>query len=127
MMKWLPWFIVGIVVASRAACAAACSLQDIEVRQANWHREMESYIRIVGELYNGCSDAVGVELQAVFRDKAGQVVTVMEFWPASTRNIAAKETYAFSFLQSNEQPAALQSNEQPAAGMSIKIIDVKRW
>jgi hypothetical protein len=117
-LKWLHRFVVGIVVASRVASAAACSLQDIEIRQANWRREFESYIRIVGELYNGCSDAVGVELQAVFRDKAGQVVVVEEFWPANTRNIAAKDIYAFSHVA---------RNDQPIEAMSIKIIDVKRW
>jgi hypothetical protein len=93
------------VVACRATGVAACSVQDIEVRQ-----ETERFI--VGELYNGCSDAVGarVKLQAVFRDKTGQVVIVREFWPASTRNVAAKNTYAFSNFDVGDPPVATMSS-----------------
>jgi hypothetical protein len=96
------------ILTSRAAALigeVACSVQDIEVRQ-----ETERFI--VGELYNGCSDAVGarVKLQAVFRDKTGQVVIVREFWPASTRNVAAKNTYAFSNFDVGDPPVATMSS-----------------
>ena len=100
--------------------AAGCSLQDIEVRQSNWHMERDNDIRVVGEIYNGCADAIGVELQAVFRDKAGQVMIVDEFWPARRRNIAAKDTYAFETIE-------IEDSIQAVSTLSIKVIDLKRW
>src|SRR4051794_7781529 len=94
--------------------AGACSMRNIEIRQSDWHRE-GGYIRVVGELYNGCSDAAGVKLQAVFRDKAGRVILVSSFWPHSNRNIASQDTYAFSHLK---------KGGRSAESMTVRVTEV---
>jgi Superinfection immunity protein len=75
-----------------------CALSDFSLEQTNWHRESAEFVRIVGELVSNCSEPAGVQLQVVFRDKDGKVVTTEEFWPASTRNIVPHSDYPFSML-----------------------------
>jgi hypothetical protein len=63
--------------------------------------------RVVGEVRNNGGVPMGVELRVVVRDAQGRIVRVDDFWPASARNVAPGETYAFStFLESSPGDAA---------------------
>jgi hypothetical protein len=95
-----------------------CGPSDFSIKQANWHRESSEFVRIVGELISNCSERAGVQLQAVFRDKDGTVVTTDEFWPASTRNIAAHANYSFSMLTRVGAQAVT---------LNILILEARRW
>lgn len=96
----------------------ACAPSDFSVKQASWHRENSEFVRIVGELTSNCSEPAGVQLQAAFRDKDGKVVTTDEFWPASTRNIAAHTEYPFSMLTRVGAQAAT---------LNVLILEARRW
>jgi len=119
MKRWHK-IVLGIILACHATGALACSISDIMVKQASWVRlgSQQQFLNVVGEIYNGCADAIGVHVQAVFRDNAGQVVTETEFWPASTRNIPAHTSFAF------EHPA---NGDRPVAAIELHVIDVNSW
>jgi len=77
-----------------SGAAWGCSPSDIKLTQYNWKKE-GSYMRIVGELVNNCTTSSKILLQAVFRQKTGDIVFVHEFYPASDRLIPPIEPYAF--------------------------------
>lgn len=95
-----------------------CGLSDFSLKQANWHRESFEFVRIVGELVSNCSEPSGVQLQVVFRDRDGKVVTTDEFWPASTRNIAAHASYPFSMITAVGAQAVT---------LNVRILEARRW
>jgi hypothetical protein len=95
-----------------------CLPSDILIRQADWHRETAEYVKVVGEMTNGCAELAGVQLQFTFRDGDGKVVDVSEPWPASTRNIPAKSSYPFAF--------SLRVDIH-AKSMDTKAIGVRHW
>jgi hypothetical protein len=111
-----PAIAVGVLLSTPAV--AVCRLDDIKIRQADWHPDMQPYVKVVGEILNTCSEPTGVQLQFTFRDGDGKVIEVQEMWPASTRNIAPNASYPFSF------PLAITGRPNT---MEAKVIEVKRW
>ena len=95
-----------------------CVPSDFSLKQANWHRESSEFVRVVGELVSNCSEPAGIQLQVVFRDKDGKVVTTEEFWPASTRNIPAHADYPFSVLTRVGAQAAT---------LNVRILESRLW
>lgn len=85
--------VVAIAVMVSGA-AGACSPTDIKLTQYNWKKE-GNFMRVVGELINNCPTPTKILLQAVFRMKSGEIVFVHEFAPASDREIAPGQPYAF--------------------------------
>lgn len=90
------------------------------MKQSSWIRKgsNQQFLEVVGEIVNRCADATGVQLQAVFRDGAGRVVTTSEFWPASIRNIPAGAAYAF------EHPA---DSDRPVSILELNVIETRKW
>lgn len=73
----------------------ACSPSDIKIKQADLIVGPYGY-RVVGELVNDCTEAIGVELHITLRDSVtGKVVTSTTDWPAKTNNIPPHSAYAF--------------------------------
>lgn len=103
--------IIGYVI------VPTCSKYEIEIRQIDW-RTSDIGVKVVGELFNGCSEDIGVELQLVFRDQNGHVVFAEYPWPASMDNIAARSAYPFMM----EFPI-----DQPFATMEAHVNKVSRW
>jgi hypothetical protein len=108
----------GLLVASPVE--AGCSVSDIQIKQATLiHRGSKGqFPTIVGELYNGCSEATGVQLHTTLLDKAGQVISARTEWPASTRNIPPRSLYAFELLVDEDRPAAT---------VQVEPVEVKVW
>ncbi len=113
------WLILSILLAT-PEIGFCCSPSDIQVKQSSWIRKgsNQQFLEVIGEIVNRCADATGVQLQAVFRDGAGRVVTTSEFWPASTRNIPAGGAYAF------EQPA---DGDRPVSVLELNVIETRKW
>lgn len=102
-----------------ASSWAACRTEDIEIRQADWHRLSSiDLVKIVGEFFNGCAEPIGVHLAFTFRDPGGLVVGVKELWPASIRNIEPKTAYPFE---------STVSVGLPASSMTVRVLEVRRW
>lgn len=112
----------SLVVAAAASWlfssgAFACSTADVVVKDWNWSTQLGWFV-IVGELTNNCPEPIGVQLHITFRDDFGAVVDTDELWPASTRNLAAGETYAFKDM--------VRANPRVKTA-ALKVLDVHRW
>lgn len=112
--------LVGLLMAFSMSEVLACSVSDIQIKQATLvHRGSGGQFPvIVGELYNGCSEATGVQLHTTLRDKAGQVISSSDPWPASTHNIPPKSSYAFELNASEDRPVAT---------VQVEPSEVKVW
>jgi hypothetical protein len=71
--------------------------------------------KLAGEVRNEGQEPMGVQLQAVIRDRSGRVVNTVEFWPASVANIEPGATFAFSYTL----------DCQPTDRVDVRIIDAK--
>lgn len=98
--------------------ASACGRDDITILQSNWRVDGD-YVRVAGELKNGCSAETGVQLQAIYRKTSGEIIHVSDFWPASTNNIRAGESFGFSTLE--------RLAKQGVGKVEIKAIAVREW
>ena len=76
-----------LALATSAYAQSACRISDITIKQNDWRIDSDGDVRLVGEIINNCSQAVGVELEHVARDADGKVVAHTTHWPASIRNI----------------------------------------
>jgi hypothetical protein len=77
------------------------SLSDIQILE--WHLDRESgRTRVVGELRNDGAVAMGVQLQAIARDKGGRIVDSAEWWPASVSNIPAGSSWPIGYTVSHK-------------------------
>jgi hypothetical protein len=97
------------LAADLPAGVATCSISDIQIKQATLvHRGSKSqFSLIVGELYNGCGAATGVRLHVTLRDKAGQVISASNPWPAGSNNIPPKSSYSFELPAEEDRPAVV--------------------
>jgi hypothetical protein len=110
---------LAILIIACSMPARACSLSDYVIKQADWHRlSPGGYFKIVGEVTNNCDEAAGVQLMIVFRDGAGKVTGVKEFWPASIRNIPAHSDYPFE--------TTMDGGEE-AKTMQASVIETRKW
>lgn len=98
--------------------ASACDRDDITIMQSNWRVDGD-YVRVAGELKNGCSAETGVQLQAIYRKSSGDIIHVSDFWPASTNNIRAGESFGFSTLE--------RLSKQGVGKVEVKVIAVRQW
>ena len=103
---------------SHSDAALACDRDDIAILQSNWRVDGE-YVRVVGELKNSCSTETGIQLQAIYRKSSGEIIHVTDFWPASTNNVRAGESFGFSTLQ--------RIANQGVASVDVKVIAVQQW
>jgi hypothetical protein len=113
-----PVFACAVIFACPVMAEAACLPKDIELKQVDWRRESKDWSKIVGEIVNRCSEETGVQLQVTFRDAAGKVVDVEEFWPAGTINISPGASYPFNLT------AALHST---SVKMESAVIQVRAF
>jgi hypothetical protein len=92
----------------------------MQIKQADLVRtgSQGQFSLIVGELINGCDDAVGVQFHITLRDNAGKVVSTSDPWPAGTHNIPPHSTYAFTV--NAEEP-------RPASSVKIDVTEVRKW
>ena len=102
--------------------AMACSLADIEVRQAEVIvGNRATYV--VGELANECSDETGVRIRITLRDDAGDVLLTGDFWPASGRNIPSRGRRGFTYVVSPVD----RSPKRRATSIAVEISAVRKW
>jgi hypothetical protein len=100
-----------------AGAHAACAVTDIEIKDWSWSRDA-GWFSVVGELVNNCAEPVGAQVQITFRDEAGKVVNIDESWPAGSRNIPARGTYAF---KTSSRAYATAKN------VAIRVMTVRQW
>lgn len=104
-----------------------CSASDIRISKTNAgmvdpcrSRSCPS-LKGVTTIFNGCPYPVGVQIQVVLEDAAGNALAVKDFWPASTRNLPQGES-----VVSLDYPIDL-SNPKAASSFAVKAVAVRRW
>lgn len=116
----LAWMMIPLSLGYISA-AFACSVSEIQIKQATLvHRGPSGrYSVVVGELFNGCSDAAGVQIHITLRDKAGQVISTGDSWPAGTHNIPPHTSYSFTVNADEEG--------RPAERLQVEVTEVHKW
>lgn len=119
-MKMPIWTTIVPFLMFGATASHACSAADIQIKQADLVRNSAGgeFSTVVGELVNDCDDATGVQLHITLRDQAGKVISTSDPWPASTHNIPAHSTYAFT-VNADER--------QPADKVQVDVTEVRKW
>lgn len=77
-------------------------------------------LKLLAHLKNNCAVAAGAQVKVVATDQAGNLVDTFEGWPASTRNIAPGEAYAFDF-------GPVLTYRKSMKNFSLQVIDAKVW
>jgi hypothetical protein len=97
---------------------SACRVPDISVEKVS--RRVDGDItRVTGQLVNKCPQAVGVRIKVSLNDATDSPVMVQDTWPAGTKNIPAKGTFAFESVMRNAPPAIVK--------VDVKVLEVKFW
>lgn len=107
---------VGIFATS-GAWAVECKTSDIHVdslKTANG----QIATRLIGRIINRCSEPTGVQVKFIFYGKSGDLVKVVDAWPASTSNVAPQSDFPFEFAI--EKVDAFTRVE-------ARVIRVERW
>lgn len=60
-------------------------------------RDINDTLYVIGEIRNKASVPLAPQLQAIARNKAGEVVDTTDWWPASTGNIAAGDRWPIKY------------------------------
>jgi len=116
-LRALASLAIFIIVCSMPA--RACSLSDFVIKQADWlpGSPLSNLSKVVGEVTNNCDQAAGVELKFVFRNDAGKVTGIIQYWP-TRQNIPAHSDYPFVL-------AGLSG--EGAKTMQSSVSDVRKW
>lgn len=96
---------------------APCSASDFAVDKLRARKEESGFTRFTGRLTNNCAQAVGAQVKLTAYNRAGDILYVQDFWPASINNIPARSEYPFDWL---EKVDGLNS-------FTVTIIGVKTW
>ena len=89
---WLV--IIAMVVYSTIGIVRAEQDRGFEIIE--WHLERNKYtgtLWLIGEIKNNNPMGMGVQLQAIVRDKQGRIIDSKAFWPASIKNIPAGDSW----------------------------------
>lgn len=97
---------------------SACRVPDIAVEKVA-RRVEGNTTHVTGQLVNKCPQAVGVRIKVSLNDATDSPVMVQDTWPAGTKNIPAKGTFAFDSVMRNAPPAV--------AKVDVKVLEVKFW
>lgn len=77
-------------------------------------------LKLTGYLRNNCALPAGAQVKIIALDNAGNLVSTEEGWPASVRNIAPGDAYAFDL-------GPLIRYQRTMDKFSIQVIDARTW
>jgi hypothetical protein len=119
-----PAIVVGVLLSTPAV--AVCRLDDIKVRQADWHRDTQNDVKVVGEILNTCSEPTGVKVEKI----EGSDDTVRDqLLVRDEHQVDAVPVDRFSAHLVDPPPAWLGIDHQPEWGLrAIKyaVSDIER-
>ena len=77
-----------------------------------------NYSRVLGEIRNEATVAMGCELLITLRDSDEKIVASEQYWPASVKNIPSGSTWPFDYqIRDNKRSVKAE----------MTVIDVKIW
>lgn len=89
--------VLSALLFSITAPVIACQTSDIAIEKLNGRVDGD-YVYITGRLVNKCAQATGVQVKLTVYDKAGGILSVNDFWPASIDNIPARSDFPFQYM-----------------------------
>jgi hypothetical protein len=75
------------------------------------------FTRITGRISNNCAEAKGAQIKITTYDRAGDIISDNDFWPANIDNIPANSEFPFEWLHT----------KAVFAKFTVTIISVKSW
>lgn len=120
------WLLLASLLAAQTIQVQACQVEDFKVVgfkvavRDDCTASRCPVLKLTGKLVNNCSDPAGANVQITAYNKVGEVVDVVEGWPASIRNIAPGKSLPFSL-------GPLMPYRDEMASFDIQVIDVKQW
>ena len=75
------------------------------------------FTRITGRISNNCAEAKGAQIQIVTYNRAGDILSDDDIWPASINNIPANSEFPFEWLHT----------KVAFAKFTVTIISIKSW
>jgi hypothetical protein len=75
------------------------------------------FTRITGRISNNCAEAKGAQIKITTYNRAGDILSDNDFWPASIDNIPANSEFPFEWLHT----------KVVFAKFTVTIISVKSW
>ena len=109
---------LGALPMAAQAQLSACRVPDIAVEKVS-RRVDGAVTHVTGQLVNRCPQAVGVHIKVSLNDATDSAIMVQDTWPANTKNIPAKGTFAFDSVFRNAPPGV--------AKVDVKVLEVKFW
>ena len=106
-------------VGETAAPTLRCEPVDFTLAKLRGRQEYD-YARVTGIVTNHCGLPAGPQLKWTVYNRAGEVLTSEEFWPAGIRNLAEHQEYPFDFVTSLP----------PGTGkwrFTVQVIDARQW
>ncbi len=109
-----------------AQAAGRCSPADVTIKSFRpkivdeCRRSSCPVVHLTGELQHNCPRGTGVQLQISARDRSGNLIDVVQGWPASTRNIPAGTVYRFSMT-------GMMTYQNGMENFTVEAIDTREW
>jgi hypothetical protein len=120
-----PQFVKGVArlgteMQQQAAVREAqdnCGVSDFTLDKIRAEIDSETgYGKIFGRVTNRCQVAKGVQLEITTSNRAGDIVSSDDIWPASTDNIPANSSRTFSWVVLNS-----------FANVHVSVVSTRTW
>jgi hypothetical protein len=94
-----------------------CGTSDFTFHELRAQPAGYGFTRITGRISNNCAEAKGAQIKITTYNRAGDIISDNDFWPASTDNIPANSEFPFEWLHT----------KVVFAKFTVTIISVKSW
>ena len=103
--------------ASTQAIRAECGTSDFTFHELRAQPTGYGFTRITGRITNHCAEAKGAQIKIKTYNRAGELISDDDFWPASVNNFPANSEFPFEWLHT----------KQVFAKFTVTIVSVKSW
>jgi hypothetical protein len=104
-------------LAGTQTARAECGTSDFTFLALRARPAGYGFTRITGRISNNCAEANGAQIKITTYNRAGDMLSDSEIWPASSNNIPANSEFPFEWLDTNVV----------FSRFTVTIISVKSW
>lgn len=98
--------------------SGACRPSQIGIAKLRAVRDSDTgYTRITGSLTNNCTSPAGPRIKITVYDKAGNILSSEDMWPASVSNIPPNTVFPFEWLD----------NSPYFDRFTVEVISISKW
>ena len=96
---------------------AECRTSDFTFENLRARSAGYGFIRIMGRITNHCAEAKGVQIKITTYNRAGDILSDVDIWPAGINNIPANSEFPFEWVET----------KAVFTKFTVTIIGVKSW